>query len=601
MNPMGETPDLTGREKLGALVAVARYRPLFAAAIVVFGAGAATLEGVGLSFIYPIMEVAQAEGSVQPTGPIMQTFAAAFDLFGLPFALEYLIIGISIVMTVRFTASFLMQWVKEILRRDYETHLRRDAFDATLDAEIGYFDAEGSDDILNSILTETRYAGDVIQQAVQALERFFLMGVYLAIMLYIGPLMTVYAIVLLGGITYLLRNVVEPGYTVGDRVATANQQIQASVQAGTQGIRDVKLFALGDELYDRFEGQLERYRRSSIDLERNKAALLNGYDLAAALALFAIIYVGFARSGLDLGALGIFLFAMFRMAPLASRVNNLIYSLEGNLSHLVRIQGFMQELRGHAEGGGSTAPDRIDTVRFEGVGFSYPSTEAVLEDISLTVERGEFIAFVGRSGAGKSTLVSLLTRMYDPTEGSITADGTPIDTFDLAAWRRRLAVVRQDPYIFNDTLRANITIGADEVDRSTMERVAAIARIDEFLGDLPKGYDTVLGDQGVRLSGGQRQRVALARALVVDADFLILDEATSDLDTRLEGEVHAAIEAMDRDFGIIAIAHRLSTVRNADRIYTLADGQIAEVGSHDQLIANGGEYAALHQLQTAEP
>jgi subfamily B ATP-binding cassette protein MsbA len=320
MNPMGETPDLTGREKLEALVAVARYRPLFAAAIVIFGAGAATLEGVGLSFIYPIMEVAQAEG-------IMQTFAAAFDLFGLPFALEYLIIGISIVMTVRFAASFLMQWVKEILRRDYETHLRRDAFDATLDAEIRYFDAEGSDDILNSIITETRYAGDVIQQAVQALERFFLMGVYLAIMLYIGPLMTVYAVVLLGGITYLLRNVIEPGYTVGDRVASANRQIQASVQAGTQGIRDVKLFALGDALYDRFEGQLERYRRSSIDLERNKAALLNGYDLAAALALFAIIYVGFARSNLDLGALGIFLFAMFRMAPLASRVNNLIYSI----------------------------------------------------------------------------------------------------------------------------------------------------------------------------------------------------------------------------------------------------------------------------------
>ena len=598
---MGASSDLTGREKLDALVAVARYRPLFAAAIVIFGAGTATLEGVGLSFIYPIMEVAQAEGAVQPSGPIMQTFAAAFDLLGLPFALEYLIVGISIVMTVRFSASFLMAWVSEILRRDYETHLRREAFDATLDAEVGYFDAEGSDDILNSIITETRYAGDVIGTSVTALRSFFLMGVYLAIMVYIGPLMTLYAVVLLGGITYLLRNVIEPGYTVGDRVAAANQEIQASVQAGTQGIRDVKLFTLADELYDAFEDQLETYRRSSIDLARNKAALLNGYDLAAALALFAIIYVGFARSGLDLGALGIFLFAMFRMAPLASRVNNQVYSIEGNLSHLVRIQGFMQELRARAEDDGDAIPDRIAEVRFEDVSFAYPTTDAVLDEITLSVDRGEFIAFVGRSGAGKSTLVSLLTRMYDPTAGEITADGTPIETFALDAWRRRLAVVRQDPYIFNDTLRANITIGARDVTARAIERVAAIARIDEFLDELPDGYDTVLGDQGVRLSGGQRQRVALARALLMDADFLILDEATSDLDTRLEGEVHAAIEAMDRDFGIIAIAHRLSTVRNADRIYTIADGQIAEVGSHDQLLANDGEYAALHQLQTAEP
>ena len=598
---MGASSDLTGREKLDALVAVARYRPLFAAAIVIFGAGTATLEGVGLSFIYPIMEVAQAEGAVQPSGPIMRTFAAAFDLLGLPFALEYLIVGISIVMTVRFSASFLMAWVSEILRRDYETHLRREAFDATLDAEVGYFDAEGSDDILNSIITETRYAGNVIGTSVTALRSFFLMGVYLAIMVYIGPLMTLYAVVLLGGITYLLRNVIEPGYTVGDRVAAANQEIQASVQAGTQGIRDVKLFTLADELYDAFEDQLETYRRSSIDLARNKAALLNGYDLAAALALFAIIYVGFARSGLDLGALGIFLFAMFRMAPLASRVNNQVYSIEGNLSHLVRIQDFMRELRARAEDDGAAVPDRIAQVRFEDVCFAYPTTDRVIDDITLSVGRGEFIAFVGRSGAGKSTLVSLLTRMYDPTAGRITADGTPIDRFALDAWRRRLAVVRQDPYIFNDTLRANITIGARGVDRRAIERVAAIARVDEFLDELPDGYDTVLGDQGVRLSGGQRQRVALARALLMDADFLILDEATSDLDTRLEGEVHAAIETMDRDFGIIAIAHRLSTVRNADRIYTLADGQIAEVGSHDQLMANGGEYAALHQLQTAEP
>ncbi|GAB3706459.1 ABC transporter ATP-binding protein [Halorubrum pallidum] len=590
--------NITWKEKAQALRRVAQFRPNIMAVIVVLGGATAFLEGIGLSFIWPILEVAQADEPITQAEGFLGVFLRAYQFVGIPFQLEYLIIGVALAMTVRFTSSFLVAWLRSIVQMAYEEMLRTRAFDSALDARVSYFDEEGSDDILNAIITETRYSGRVIKSGVEALETTFLALVYLSVMFYIAPRMALGALVLLGGITYLLREVIEPAYTVGSRVATSNERVQEAVQAGTQGIRDVKLFGLTDEVFDVFDEWIGKYRESSIDLQRNKAAIQNFYDLAAALTLFALIYVGFTYSGLALGALGIFFLAMFRLAPLVSRLNSNVYSLEGNLSHLVRTQTFVEELDGRRESDGGADPGRVSTIDFDDVRFSYTDDEQVLNGISFSVDRGDFVAFVGQSGAGKSTIVSLLTRFYDPDEGRITANGTSIDEFDLRAWRDRIAVVRQKPFIFNDTLTGNVTVGNRNASRDEVERVCEIAKVDEFVDDLPNGYDSELGDDGVRLSGGQRQRVALARALLTDADFLVLDEATSDLDSSLEKEVQASIEAMDRDYGMIAIAHRLSTVQNADRIYTVDEGEIIESGTHQELLAKEGDYAELYTIQS---
>jgi len=595
---MTDTEDITRREKVEAVVRVARYKPKFTAVIVVLGGLVALLEGVGLSFIWPILEVARSQEPISEAEGILGMFLTAYQIVGVPFTLEFLIIGICAVMTVRFTMSFLVAWLKAILQKRYERDLRTRTFAAALDAEVGYFDKEGSDDILNAIITETRYSGRVIKVGVQSMETLFLVLVYLSVMLYIAPLLAVAALGLLGGITFVLRYILEPAYTVGGRVAKANQNVQQAVQAGTQGIRDVKLFGLSEEVYEGFRDSIQTYTSSSIDLNRNKAALQNFYDLAAALVLFGLIYIGFALTGLSLGELGIFLLAMFRMSPLVSRLNSQVYNVEGNISHLVRTQDFLDELRERQEDDGDRSVSEVERVKFDDVHFSYNEDETVLRGISFDVERGGFIAFVGQSGAGKSTIVSLLVRMYDPDEGEIRGDGTPIHEYDIDEWRSRVAVVRQNPFIFNDTLERNVTVGNRDATREEVERVCEIAKVDEFLDDLPNGYESELGDDGVRLSGGQRQRVALARALLKDADFLVLDEATSDLDSNLEKQVQASIEAMDRNYGIIAIAHRLSTVKNADTIYTLDDGEIVESGSHKELLEDEGEYAELYAIQS---
>jgi subfamily B ATP-binding cassette protein MsbA len=336
---------------------------------------------------------------------------------------------------------------------------------------------------------------------------------------------------------------------------------------------------------------------------RNEQAIENFYNLLTAVSVFVLIYLAITFAEMSLGALGVFLFAMFRLAPKASGLNSKFYRIENNLPHLVRTQEFIDELERNRERSVDTepVPNGIDAVRFDDVRFAYEGQEeTALSGISFEFEKEEFIGFVGQSGAGKSTIVSLLARLYEPDGGEIRANGRSIHEMDIDEWRSRIAVVRQDPYIFNDTLWYNLTIGNRDVSRSELERVSRIACVDEFFDELPNGFDTELGDNGVRLSGGQRQRIALARALLKDADILVLDEATSDLDSNLEKQVQQSIENMERDYAILGIAHRLSTVKNADRIYTIDDGEIIETGHHKELLDQGGQYAELYAIQSQD-
>lgn len=593
--------DLSWREKVQALYRVAEFRPYYAVGIVVLSVFAAILEGFGLSFILPIIELAQS-GGTQPdqTDGLLGIFVLTYDILGIPFSMGYLVVGVAAIMTVRFTSSFLVGWLRGAIRTQYVRYLQEEAFDNALAAKVEYFDKEGSDDILNAIVTQAEYAGRVIQFALRIVEQSLLSLMYLSIALYLAPVLTVITAAFLGTVTFLFRYKMDTGYSLGEEVAEAKEGIQENAQAGTQGIRDVKLFGLSDELRDKFSDAVEQFEYARIRLIRNQSAIKNFYQLITAIAIFVLIYVALRFASLSLGVLGVFLFAMFRLGPRVSTLNNLVYQLEGELPHLVRTQEFLEELSKSNErtDQSRSVPPSIDTVSFDDVRFQYNDDETVLRGLSFSVERGEFAAFVGPSGAGKSTIVSLLARMYDPDGGQIVANGVSIENFDINEWRSNISVVRQDPHIFNDTLWRNITIADRDAPAEKIKHACEISQVTEFLGDLPDGYDTVLGDQGVKLSGGQRQRVAIARALLKDADLLVLDEATSDLDTSLEKQVHQGIENMEGDYAMLVIAHRLSTVTNADRIYTMEDGKIVEIGTHNDLIELSGQYAELYSLQS---
>lgn len=595
-----ENANLTRREQARALYRAAKYRPGLAAAIVIFSIVAAALEGIGLSFLLPVLELAQDPDAAEDADGHLALFVTLFDFFRVPFTLEFVVLGLGVVFTIRYTASFIVTWLRALLGQDYVRYLQKEAYDRALDAQVSYFDKKGSDDILNTIVTESKYANRCVKHITKIIEQGLLAGMYLTIALYISAVLTLLAVVMLGVLTYGFRWAFESGSTIGDRVAEANQKIHERAQAGMQGIRDVKMFGMEDELNTEYQKAVDQKTESQIKLDRNEAAMDNFYNLATIITLIFLIYWGLVFSGLSLAALGIFLLAMFRLAPRASTLNKYYYNLEGHVPHLYRTQEFLNDLEKHQENkeGEVSVPGSIQKICFRDVTFSYFTNEPALEDLSFSIDGDEFAAFVGPSGAGKSTIASLLVRMYEPDSGTIRVNGTSIQEFDIKDWRSGVSIVRQNPFIFNETLYRNVTIASRNATKEDVERVCEIAQVTEFLDELPNGYDTMLGEQGVRLSGGQRQRVALARALLKDGQLLILDEATSDLDANIEETVHQAIESMDRGYAMLVIAHRLSTVINADCIYAVEDGEIVESGTHEELITNGGTYSELYQTQS---
>lgn len=595
--------DISRTEKLGAIREILAYRPLSMGLIMTLGVVAALLEGIGLSFLVPIIESIQSGGNPAAEGGVVGLYARAYRALGIAFTLETMVVGVTVVMAVRYASGFGVMWLGQALRSYFESDLKREAFDAALDARISYFNHNGSDEILNAIVTQSKYAGRSVSWFVKLLERALLAVMYGSIALFLAPTLTVVMGVVLATVAFGIRYGLESGYSVGDRVTDANERIQEAAQAGTQGIREVKLFGVSDEVRRDFEEAVSQFVDATVRLRRNEAAVNNVYQFASAISIFVLIYLAVTFTSMNLGMLGVFLFAMFRLAPILSMLNHRVYQLEGNLPHVVRTKAFVEELQqnreraAHADGGIEDVGEVTD-VRFEDVSFSYSNGEPVLDGVSFDVSKGEFVAFVGQSGAGKSTVVSLLSQMYVPDDGEILVDGRPVSDVDLRTWRSKLAIVRQDPYVFDDTLWYNLTVGNRSASREEVERVCEIAQVTEFLDSLSEGFDTELGEEGVRLSGGQKQRIALARALLKDeADVLVLDEATSDLDSVTEQRVQAEIETMDREYAVVTIAHQLSTIQNADRIYTIDGGRIVERGSHDALLDNDGAYADLYSRQ----
>ena len=369
------------------------------------------------------------------------------------------------------------------------------------------------------------------------------------------------------------------------------------------GIRIVRVFNMEPHEKDKFERANQNFYRYTMKRVKRVIAIGPFSECVATMGAVFILFEGgrqVVEGRLSSGVLLLFLGALLSLIKPAKKLTSSYGLLQETLATIPRIFEILDAPPGVTEGEEAAALSPIQkSLEFRNVFFRYKDTK-VLQDISLKVASGEVIAIVGRSGAGKTTLVNLIPRFYDPAEGSLLIDGVDLRTVTLKSLRSQIGVVTQETFLFHDTIEANIGYGKIGASREAIAEAARLAHAHEFIARTPEGYQTVIGERGTKLSGGERQRIAIARAILKNPPILILDEATSQLDSESERYVQEAMERLMKGRTVFIIAHRLSTVVNADRIVVLEEGRIVETGRHSELVKKEGPYKKLYSIQFQE-
>lgn len=426
--------------------------------------------------------------------------------------------------------------------------------------------------------------------------------VLIAIALYRRWDLTLISIVILPFAFYLVGRIGKRLKRVSERTQEKISNLTEMITEGFSGNKIIKSFCTEETEASRFREKNQDFYRELMRSTRlvEAASLLMEFVGGAGIA-FVLFYGGnlVIKGSITAGDFFSFLAAIFLIYTPARRLASANSALQQARAPLERIEKLLKE--GIEDEGKIDLKSFRDGIVYDNVSFRYPDTdEDALSNVSLRIRRGEIVALVGRSGAGKTTLVDLLPRFYKPIEGGIFIDGIDISDLTLKSLRSMIGIVSQDIILFNDTVRANIAYGSPEVTEEEIIMAAKAAYAHDFIIQLPDGYDTVIGERGVRLSGGQKQRLSIARAILKNPPILILDEATSSLDSASEMLVQRALEGLMEDRTVIVIAHRLSTVRRATKIVVLDKGRIVESGSHEELLKRGGLYKRLYSLQFDE-
>jgi subfamily B ATP-binding cassette protein MsbA len=564
---------------------------------------AAAFEGFGVGFLLAFLQ-SLTDPQAEPVRTGINWFDVWFLGINSPanerlYRVSALILFVTLLRT-GFT--YVGQVYSEIANHSLADRLRKRLFEQLQAVSLSYFAKTRSGELVNSLTSEINQVCLAFGITAFLIIRGSTLIAYVISMLLLSWQLTLISVMLFSllsaAISTLLGRVREASFewtkAAGSYASIALEFIN--------GIRTVQAFATQNFERERFYAASSRFKKAAIKGLAASASVEPLAEGGATAILVGILLLAFAtlipQGQLNPAVLLTFLFVLFRLMPIIRQMNGSraqISSFQGPLSSIKQL--LETDDKPYLTDGKLQFSSLERGIEFVSVDFGYEPDNLVLQNVTLTIRKGKTTALVGASGAGKSTLADLIPRFYDPTSGHILIDGIDLREFQINSFRHKLAVVSQDTFIFNTSVRNNIAYGTENATEEAIFEVVRLANAWEFIQDLPQGFDTQLGDRGVRLSGGQRQRIAIARALLRDPEILILDEATSALDSVSERLIQESLEKLSQGRTVIAIAHRLSTIVRADKVVVLEAGRIVEQGKYNELLEQQGKLWKYHQMQ----
>jgi len=575
----------------------------FAVLAVLFTLMAAVFEGFGVGFILSFLQ-----NFINPQARPIKTGVDWIDILILGVNASaserlYRISALILITTfVRSAFSYLGRVYTSNCQFQLGYRLRKRIFEQLQALNLSYFAKTRPAELLHSMATETNQVMQAFNVVSIFISKGFILFIYVISMFLLSWQLTVISVMLFAllgvGISMLMAQVREASF---EKTTAAKGYTSVSLEF-VNGIRTIQASAAQKFERQQFDKANFNFLEASIKAVSIIALTEPLSEAVATTILVLMLILAFAtlipNGYLQPASLLTFLFVLFRVMPIRRQIDGArvqLSSFQGSLSNIKEL--LRTDDKSFFQNGKTPFTGLKRSIEFVSVDFGYDPRELVLHNITLTVRRGQMTALVGASGAGKTTLVDLIPRFYDPTQGKILVDGVDLREFEINLLRRKLAVVSQDTFIFNTSVRNNIAYAIEGADEAAIYEAARLANALEFILEMPQGFDTQLGDRGIRLSGGQRQRIAIARALLRDPDILILDEATSALDSMSERLIQESLEKLAVGRTVIAIAHRLSTIIRADKVVVLEQGRVVEQGGYQELLQQRGKLWKYHQIQ----
>ena len=567
-----------------------------------------------LSFLFMLVFALTNGALVYLTGPAIKTLfmpgdtdtnIIPFDLITIPTDNLAVFIPLAIIVTaiVKGFSSYGNTFCMGYVGQRMITDIRRALYEHVLKLPIGYFISNPSGEMLTKLTLDANLLQRASVEAfTKASKQILTLMVLIAVIFGMD-----WHLAIVACITFPLT--VYPAMRFARKIKRATKKGQITMGALTSiisesliGIKIVKAFGMEGYETERFDKENERYGKYWIKTIKIRAISTPLMETIGAIGFAATIWYATYRisAGLLLPEdfITFFIAVIMLYAPVKA-LNGLYLNIQQGIASAERIFELFDEVPEPPDEDKEKISGLNDSIEFKGVSFSYEEKQ-VLKNITLKVNKGECIALVGSSGAGKTTFVNLIPRFYDISSGALTMDGQNIQGLTLTSLRDNIAMISQEVVLFNDTVMRNIAYGKEDTSLEEVRRVARLANADDFISGLPDGYDTIIGEGGAKLSGGERQRLSIARAILKGAPILIMDEATSALDAESERAVQLGLKNLMTDRTTFVIAHRLATVKGADKIIVLSNGEIVETGTHSELLDLGGEYSRLYNIQFQE-